>query len=78
MYVTGYTHSADFPTTAGAYDGTYNGLRDAFVVKLNVTGSGLDYATYLGGENADSCGAIVLDSLGDAYVAGSTQSSEFQ
>ncbi len=49
-YVTGDTDSADFPTTAGAAQTTYaGGDFDAFVTKLNATGSGLVYSTYLGG-----------------------------
>ena len=48
-YVTGYTHSSDFPTTPGAFDPSYNGTGDAFVVKLNPAGSELTYATFLGG-----------------------------
>ena len=48
-YVTGSTSSTDFPTTPGAFDTSYNGGGDAFVAKLNPTGSGLVYATFLGG-----------------------------
>ena len=52
-YVTGTTYSPDFPTTPGAFDPSHNGEYDAFVVKLNPTGSGLVYATFLGGSNYD-------------------------
>ena len=49
-YVTGYTDSTDFPTTAGAFQTTYGGGDyDAFVTKLNPTGTALVYSTYLGG-----------------------------
>src|SRR5204862_6820412 len=52
-YITGSTASTDFPTTAGAYDTTYNdsgsGAGDAFVSKLSADGSALEYSTYLGG-----------------------------
>ena len=53
--MTGGTYSSDFPTTAGAFDTSYNGAGvyyggDAFVVKVNVGGTGLAYATFLGGE----------------------------
>ena len=52
-YVTGLTDSADFPTTAGAYDRTFHGPVgdpiDAFVTKLNATGDGLVYSPYVGG-----------------------------
>ena len=48
-YVTGFTDSPNFPTTAGAFETTQPGGRDAFVTKLNATGSALVYSTYLGG-----------------------------
>src|SRR5205823_6026005 len=52
-YVTGYTLSADFPTTPGAFDTTFNGgTYDAFVTKLNPAGSApLAYSTFLGGSD---------------------------
>ena len=46
-YVTGFTNSADFPTTSGAFDRTFNGGNDAFVTKLNASGSDLAYSTFL-------------------------------
>ena len=51
-YVTGETRSTDFPTTAGAAQTTYAGDFDAFVTKLDATGSGLVYSTYLGGSDS--------------------------
>jgi len=48
-FVAGYTESANFPASAGAFDLTYNGSGDAFVAKLDPTGATLLYATYLGG-----------------------------
>ena len=48
-YVTGRTSSADYPTTPGAFDRTFNGSCDAFVTKLNASGSALAYSTFLGG-----------------------------
>ena len=50
-YLTGHTSSADFPTTAGAFDTTYNGGYDAFVTKLDASGAALGYSTYLGGSS---------------------------
>jgi photosystem II stability/assembly factor-like uncharacterized protein len=50
---------------------------DAFIAKLNPTGSALVYSTYLGENSGDSAVAIALDALGEAYVAGSTSSSRF-
>ena len=76
-YVTGYTSSADFPTTASAFDTTFGGAVDAFVTKLNASGSAALYSTYLGGTLGDFGNAIAVDGFGDAYVAGSTGSTEF-
>jgi hypothetical protein len=76
-YVTGYTWSSDFPTTSGAFDRSYNGYWDAFVVKLNPAGSGLAYATFLGGSNDDRGYAIAVDGTGSAYVTGDTKSTDF-
>jgi hypothetical protein len=74
-YVTGTTGSSDFPTTPGAFQTSYSGCcgnLDAFVTKLNPTGSALVYSTYLGGAGSTYGDGIALDSAGDAYVTGST------
>ncbi len=79
-YVTGQTNASNFPTTAGAYDRTHNSIgngTDAFVTKLNASGSGLVYSTFLGGNTGDEGLDIAVDSSGNAYVAGGTQSSNF-
>jgi len=76
-YVTGLTSSINFPTTSGALQTAYRGSTDAFVTKLNPTGSGLVYSTYLGGGGFDFGQTIALDALGDAYVTGQTNSSDF-
>ena len=71
-YVTGGTTSTDFPTTAGAAQTTNAGVFDAFVTKLDATGSGLVYSTYLGGSGSDPISAvgIAVDGAGSAYVTG--------
>ncbi len=74
-YVTGETSSADFPTQPGSYDPSYNGATDAFVAKINTTGS-LLYATYLGGSDLDIGWGIAVDG-NLAYVVGETKSSNF-
>jgi hypothetical protein len=76
-YVTGYTGSTTFPTTAGAYDATLGGNSDAFVTKLNSSGSALSYSTYLGGSSDDKGYAIAVDGNGVAYITGVTYSSSF-
>jgi hypothetical protein len=80
-YVTGMAGSDDFPTTAGAFQTTIAGSQDfagdAFVTKLSDTGTALVYSTYLGGLRGDQGNAIALNSAGNAYVTGMTQSSNF-
>ncbi|MCK5561676.1 MAG: SBBP repeat-containing protein [Thermoplasmata archaeon] len=76
-YVTGYTHSSNFPYTLGSYDTTYNLNCDVFVLKLNPIGSTLMYSTYIGGNDDDRGYGIALDSTGNVYVTGYTQSSNF-
>jgi M6 family metalloprotease-like protein len=76
-YVTGWTSSWDFPTTASAYDQVMNGAGDAFVTKFNSVGNGLDYSTFLGGGVKEYGRGIAVDGSGCAYVAGSTESSDF-
>jgi hypothetical protein len=73
-YVTGYTSSTNFPTTAGAFQTTYNGPPDSFVTKLNASGTALVYSTYLG--LAGPAG-IAVDSAGHAYLTGGISSSNF-
>jgi hypothetical protein len=76
-YVTGYTTSANFPTTPGAFQTNFGGEWDAVVSKINPTGSALVYSTYLGGSKVETGWAIALDGEGDAYVSGSTGSRNF-
>ena len=75
-YVTGCTTSSDFPT-ANPLDGSLGGYIDAFVAKLNTDGSGLIYSTYLGGSDYEYGHSIAVDSAGNAYIAGATQSTDF-
>jgi len=85
-YVIGSTESYDFPTTPGALDSSRNGYEsDAFVVKLNLTGSGLAYSTFFGGTRAEGSHSlteaaafgIAVDSGGAAHVVGTTWSPDF-
>ncbi len=77
-YVTGETNSSNFPTTPGAFQVSGGGFGDAFITKLNTTGSALIYSTYLGGStNSDSGYAIAVDSSGNAYVTGQARAIDF-
>lgn len=76
-YVTGCTQPFNFPTTPGAFQTTWGGERDAFVARLNSSGSALTYATLLGGTKWDSGYAIAVDGEGSAYVTGAAASPNF-
>ncbi|MBI4601214.1 MAG: SBBP repeat-containing protein [Planctomycetes bacterium] len=76
-YVTGLTSSSDFPTTLDAFQTQHGGGQDAFVARLNQKGWDLTYATYLGGSGNENGRAIAVDAANDAYVTGSTTSSDF-
>ncbi|MCE5306882.1 MAG: SBBP repeat-containing protein [Acidobacteriales bacterium] len=67
---TGITYSGDFPVTPSALQKTYGGNGDAFAAKLNMNGSALLYATYLGGTRLDSGGGISVGPRGEAYITG--------
>jgi len=75
-YVTGYTKSLDFPTVNALQAGAH-GYSDAFLSKLNSSGSALVYSTYLGGSDIDEGLGIAVDASGNAYVTGYTASFNF-
>jgi hypothetical protein len=81
-YVTGFTGSGNFPTTLGAFQGTPgNGpglfANDAFVTKLDPTGSTLVYSTFLGGSGQDDGFGVAVDGAGSAHVTGGTRSPNY-
>lgn len=73
----GFTASSDFPTASPLQSSNAGGFADAFVAKLNATGSALVYSTYLGGDGDDEAFALAVDALGNARVAGLTASTNF-
>jgi hypothetical protein len=89
VYVSGSTHSSDFPVTAGAFQTTFGGsgtspcyeldplCGDAFVAKLKRDGSGLIYATFVGGSDDEAALDLALDSSGSVYITGETASTNF-
>ena len=71
-------HVSDFPVTANAFDASFNdGWDDAFVALLSASGTGLEYATFLGGKDDEGGRSIALDSVGHAFVTGDTFSDNF-
>src|SRR5262249_40193606 len=75
--VTGETGSTDFPTTPGAFRTVRNGAFDAFVTKVDPTGSRLVYSTFSGGSQVDFGTRIAVDAANNAYVEGNTSSPDF-
>ncbi len=72
IYAVGRTENAAFPVTPGVFDGTFNGGEDAFITKLDPTGSTLVYSTFFGGQGADQPFSIAVGSDGGAFIAGET------
>jgi hypothetical protein len=78
-YITGQTRSLTFPVTGGAYQTNLrtSSATNAFVTKLNPTGTALIYSTYLGGNGQDVGNSIAIDLYGNAYICGSSTSSNY-
>jgi hypothetical protein len=78
VYVTGFTDSADFPTTTGAFQPSYQGgTFDGWAAKLDPLGASLMYSTYLGGSGEDLGCGIAVDPMNNAHVSGHTTSADF-
>ncbi|MEP7340585.1 MAG: SBBP repeat-containing protein [Acidobacteriota bacterium] len=75
-YVVGETTSSSFPSQS-AFQSSMSGPSDAFVIKLNPSGGGLVYATYLGGNGHETAFGVAVDSAGSAYVTGLVYSLNF-
>jgi len=75
--VVGYTTSLNFPVVSGAVQQTYAGNFDGFIARLNSSGTALSYGTYMGGTGNDTVNGVALDSGGNIYVTGQTQSADF-
>ncbi len=75
-YVTGSTFSNNFPVV-NAVQATFGGFTDAYVTKINAAGSALVFSTYLGGSDSEIGEGINVDSAGNVYITGDTQSTNF-
>jgi hypothetical protein len=69
-YVTGQTYSSNFPTISGSFDTSFGSGSDAFILKLNSTGTSLFYSTFLGASGSDYGYDIAVDTSGNAYITG--------
>ena len=76
-YITGDTQSSNFPISTGVPQSTFAGVDDAFITKLNAAGSAIVYSTYLGGSSSEGASGIALDPSTNAYVMGTTNSTNF-
>ena len=75
-YITGVTNSDNFPVK-DAYQSQISGVSDAFVTKLTPSGNTISFSTYLGGSLSDEGKSIAIDLSGNAYISGSTISTNF-
>ncbi|WP_446483090.1 DUF7948 domain-containing protein [Cohnella xylanilytica] len=76
-YVAGITGSGNFPVTPDAVQPSLAGAEDAFLTQLNVSGSALDFSTFIGGSSNDSGFSLAVDRSGSAYMTGQTFSSNY-
>lgn len=77
VYLAGDATSTDFPTASAVQAAYGGGTADAFIAKLDPTGTTLLYATYLGGEGFDAGNGLAVDATGSVYITGKTHSREF-
>jgi len=78
-YITGYLsyypdQTDRFPTTHGSFQSDISGGNDVFVLRLNASGSEVDYSTFLGGRKSEYSGGISIDERGDVFICGTTWS----
>lgn len=78
VYIGSSTVSDDFPASPGSVSGNLGGAQDGCLAKFNSNLSTLEWATYLGGSDADAAFSIKLNSTLEIYVTGGTQSNDFQ
>lgn len=77
VFMMGFTNSSNYPTTTGAFQPDFGGVRDAFVTKINLQKRAVVYSTYLGGKNNDSPRNLAVDEKGNAFIVGFTGSNNF-
>ena len=77
VFMTGYSWSDNFPTTAGSFSASFNGVKDAYISKLTNDLSTLLVSSYIGGSSWDNGLSIAVESTGDVIISGATGSTNF-
>lgn len=77
VFLTGYSWSDHFPTTAGSYDDSFNGVKEVFVTKLTNDLSTVLASTFIGGSSWDTGESILIEPSGNVIISGGTGSSNF-
>ncbi|MHA2355944.1 MAG: SBBP repeat-containing protein [Candidatus Thorarchaeota archaeon] len=77
IWICGETGSSDFPTTSNAYNSTMTGALDMFIFSLSGTNGSLLYSTFVGGSGVESALSVDLDSEGNIWATGITDSGDF-
>ncbi|MFW9922496.1 MAG: SBBP repeat-containing protein [Candidatus Thorarchaeota archaeon] len=77
VYITGLTYSIDLPITANAFQKTFGGSTDIFILKLALDGSNSFYSSYLGGSSYEHSNKIILENENNFYIVGRTTSDNF-
>ena len=77
VWICGETGSSDFPTTSNAFNSTMNGPIDMFIFSLSGTNGSLLYSTFVGGSGVESAFSMDLDSEGNIWATGITDSGDF-
>ena len=75
VYISGYTSSVTQIASGTVYQSIHGGINDAFVAKIEPTGSTLLWATYFGGEADDQANSIRVDASNNVYITGTTSST---
>ncbi|MDQ3009335.1 MAG: SBBP repeat-containing protein, partial [Acidobacteriota bacterium] len=75
-FIVGSTFSDDFPVL-GAFQPANRGQGDAFIARINSSGTALAYSSFLGGTGTDEAAGVTVDSAGNAYIVGNTGSGDF-
>jgi len=77
VFLSGSTHSPDFPVTSGAFDTDFKNSEEVYICKINPDGTGLEFSTFLSGSGTERAQDLKIDDNGTVYVAGYTKSNDF-